>query len=147
MNELTQNMQVRTQISLAPLTVDFSDTLIARHRRQSYRTSRDDGTSSPETLEEKVARIKREMEEIRVELAKKVGDNADSVELEDWDKLVRSLNRDENATSLLTSRVKKLPVALSASTALTVSLQMEITLIESLQRRTHCRTLPKKPPT
>ena len=103
--------------------------------------------STPETLEEKVARVKREMEEIRVELAKKVGDKADSVELEDWDKLVHSLNRDENATSLLTSRVKKLPVALSASTALTVSLQMEIILIESLQRGMHCRTLPKTPPT
>jgi len=120
MNELTRRMQVRTQISLAQLTVDFSDTLIARHRRQSYRTSRDDGTSTPETLEEKMARVKREMEEIRVELAKKVGDKSDSVELEGWDKLVHSLNRDEKATSLLTSRVKKLPVSLSASTASTV---------------------------
>jgi len=67
-----------------------------------------------------MARVKREMEEIRVELAKKVGDKSDSVELEGWDKLVHSLNRDEKATSLLTSRVKKLPVSLSASTASTV---------------------------
>ena len=125
---------------------DFSDTLIARHRRQSYRTSRDDGTSTPETLEEKVARVKREIEEIRAELAKQGGDEADSAELEEWNKLVHSLNQEENATSLLKLRVKMLPGALSASTGSTVSLPIEMILIARLQPRTHCRTLLKKPP-
>jgi hypothetical protein len=107
MNALTLTMLVRVACN-GRLIVDFSDTLIARERKQSYRTSRQDGSITPETLDEKIARVKREMEEIRIEMAKG-GEKADSKAVEDWDKMIHSFHGEENATSLLTERVKKLP--------------------------------------
>jgi hypothetical protein len=65
-------------------------------------------------LEEKIARVKREMEEIRVEIAKTGDDKPDSTGVEEWDKLVHSFNGEENATILLTSRVKELPATSGA---------------------------------
>jgi hypothetical protein len=105
--------------------VDFSDTLIARERKQSYRTSRQDGSTTPETLEEKIARVKREMEEIRMEMAKKGGENADPAEVEEWDRMIHSFHGEENATSVLTERVKKLPVPSSATSTPSVMLRRE----------------------
>lgn len=121
MNALTQTMLVLLVFGARRLTIDFSDTLIARRRKQSYRTSRQDGTSTPETLEEKMARVKREVEEIRVEMANKGVGEHDSTQAEEWDKLIHSFNGDENATSRLTSRVKKIPGPPATTTPSTVS--------------------------
>ena len=109
MNVLTQTMLVRVTCAREVDRLDFSDTLIARERKRSYRTSRQDGSSTPETLDEKIARVKREMEEIRMAMAKKGAEKADSAEVEEWDRMIQSFHGEENATSLLTARVRKLP--------------------------------------
>jgi hypothetical protein len=125
MNALTQTMLVRVTCNGRLIDKDFSDTLVARERKQSYRTSRQDGSTTPETLDEKIARVKREMEEIRMEMTNK-GSEANSAEVEEWDKMIHSFHGEENATSLLTERVKKLPPPSSTASTPSVVLSKGI---------------------
>ena len=84
---------------------DFSDTLIARQKKQSYRTSRQEVTSRTETLEEKITRVRREMEEIRMEM---VQENKPDTEIQEWEGIIHSHVDDHIATKLLTTRIQKL---------------------------------------
>jgi hypothetical protein len=84
--------------------LDFSDTLIARRKGQSYRTSREEIPRQEETLEEKIARVRREMEEVRREMSV---EGKTREEVEDWETLIRTFSSDENASKLLTTRLQK----------------------------------------
>lgn len=56
-----------------------------------------------------------------MEMAKKGAEKGDSAEVEEWDKMIHSFHGEENATSVLTERVKKLPsLSSAASTPLVV---------------------------
>jgi hypothetical protein len=83
---------------------DFSDTLTARRKGQSYRTSREEVPGREETLEEKMARVRREMEEVKREMTVQ-GKNPQ--EVEEWETLMRGWSNDESAPKLLSSRLQK----------------------------------------
>jgi hypothetical protein len=78
--------------------------LTARQRKQAYRTSRDEAPTA-ETLEEKMARIKREIEEVRIQMLK---ENKSDDEVQKWDKLMSGVSSEDSAVTLLTSRIQKL---------------------------------------
>jgi hypothetical protein len=84
--------------------LDFSDTLIARRKGQSYRTSREEIPRQEETLDEKIARIRREMEEVKREMNVQ---GKTQEEVEDWETLMRGFSNDESASNLLTTRLQK----------------------------------------
>jgi hypothetical protein len=56
-------------------------------------------------LEEKIARVRREMEEIRMEMAQ---ENKPDTEIEEWETILHSHVDDHIATKLLTKRIQKL---------------------------------------
>src|SRR5271154_320405 len=84
--------------------LDFSDTLIARRKGQSYRTSREEIPRQEETLDERIARIRREMEEVKREMSVQGKTRED---VEDWETLMRGFSSDESASNLLTTRLQK----------------------------------------
>ena len=84
---------------------DFSDTLIARQKKQSYRTSKQEVSTKAETLEEKIARVRREMEEIRMEMLQ---ENKPDKDIQEWEGIIHSQMDDHIATKVLTTRIQKL---------------------------------------
>jgi len=84
--------------------LDFSDTLIARRKGQSYRTSREEIPRQEETLDEKIARIRREMEEVKREMSVQGKTRED---VEDWETLMGGFSSDESASNLLTTRLQR----------------------------------------
>ena len=114
--------------------------MIARQRKQSYRTSRQEIGSKEETLEEKIARVRREMEEIRVQM---VEDNKSEEEVDEWEDLIQALSIENNATKALTSRLQKVSSSSSAPTVITVlPLYIEFA---NFRTHTHCHILPPRP--
>jgi len=85
---------------------DFSDTLIARQKKQSYQTSTllESESTANETLDQKVARVRREMEEIRLEM---MNEQKPSEDIANWEELIHSFQDDKSASSLLTQRLQK----------------------------------------
>jgi len=119
-NALTQNTLVlflSKCIKDVLIFVDFSDTLIARQKKQSYRTSRQEVSSKEETLEEKIARVRREMEEIRMQM---VDEKRDQIEVGEWEALMQNLSSENDAAKALTSRLQKVSSSTSAPSATTV---------------------------
>ena len=57
-------------------------------------------------MEEKITRVKREMEEIRLEM---VNEKKPADEITEWESLIHSLTPENNATKVLTSRLQKIP--------------------------------------
>jgi hypothetical protein len=64
-----------------------------------------EGPAKEETLDEKVARVRREVEEIRVQQAK---EKRPEIEIEEWESFAKTLSPDSNAMQLLSSRITKL---------------------------------------
>lgn len=87
--------------------------MIARQKRQAYRTTREEVSSHPETLQEKVARVRREMEEVRMQM---VNEDTPDTEILEWEKLISSMSSEDSAASMLTSRIQKLATAQPDST-------------------------------
>jgi hypothetical protein len=73
--------------------------LIARKRGRSYRTSREE----EETFEERVARVRREMEEVRIEMIK---EKRLAQEVDQWERFIAEVGG--TAATNLSARVAKL---------------------------------------
>ena len=58
-----------------------------------------------ETLDERIARLRREMEEVKREMAVQ---GKTKEEVEDWESFSRTFSNDESVSTLLTKRLQKL---------------------------------------
>jgi hypothetical protein len=74
-------------------------------KKRSYQTSRIDSAARQETLEEKMARVRREVEEIRMEM---VNEDKPEQEVTEWASLVLALSNNTSSASMVTTRVQKL---------------------------------------
>jgi hypothetical protein len=86
--------------------------LVARLKKRSYQTSRIENAEREETLEEKMARVRREVEEIRMEM---VNEKKPEKEIDEWTSLIPVLSNNNSATNIITERVQKIVSPASSS--------------------------------
>jgi hypothetical protein len=76
---------------------------VARRKKQSYRTSRQEIVSRPETFEEKMVRVRREVEEIKMDLQSEQKDD----DIIEWESLIRSISSETTASKLFAQYLQK----------------------------------------